>query len=160
MRRCRLPGAWDQGVATTLGTTLRLPHHLGADPRLPGEVRTRIQHRWLARRGRSWGSALMRTAVEYSNRTAPGRTSAYADGREIRGQNGKSSACSISAVDGMQKVGGSNPLSSTAFSDLRSDGKDQAKGLRVLGFNYVWLGLVVGQAPCCVLADSGPPELR
>jgi hypothetical protein len=40
----------------------------------------------------------------------------------------------FSKLHGMQKVRDSNPLSSTDFPDLCSDGKDQAKNLSVLGF--------------------------
>jgi hypothetical protein len=37
----------------------------------------------------------------------------------------------------MQKVRGSNPLSSTGFPDLCSVVKDQAKNLSVLGFWFL-----------------------
>jgi hypothetical protein len=55
------------------------------------------------------------TAEEYSNRAVPGRTVTDASGRETRGYNRKSLVHSKAPVDGVQKVRGSNPLSSTVF---------------------------------------------
>jgi hypothetical protein len=40
----------------------------------------------------------------------------------------------VARLHGMQKVRGSNPLSSTGFPDLSSVVKSQAKNLSVLGF--------------------------
>jgi hypothetical protein len=49
-------------------------------------------------------------------------------------------------LHGMQKVRGSNPLSSTDLPDVRSIAKCQAKCLSALGFliAFAWVLLVVG----------------
>jgi hypothetical protein len=49
------------------------------------------------------------------------------------------------AVHGMQKVRGSNPLSSTGSPDLCSIIKYQAKDLKVLGFLVPLVGVVAAE---------------
>src|ERR1700727_3771962 len=51
----------------------------------------------------------------------------------------------VARLHGMQKVRGSNPLSSTGSPDLCSIIKYQAKDLRVLGFLVALVGVVVAE---------------